>query len=111
MVNTLNVFLSCPDLLTFDLFSTHPSLSLTDGSRVVVRSERLNLYPEHEEHFDCSGPQPPAGQEPRILGVGVGGASGGAGRVLPQYGQEGCSQSQSSTLKRTLTNHCLVKSP
>uniref|UniRef100_A0AAV2J934 PAS domain-containing protein n=1 Tax=Knipowitschia caucasica TaxID=637954 RepID=A0AAV2J934_KNICA len=23
----------------------------------------------------------------------------------------GCSQSQSSTLKRTLTNHCLVKSP
>ncbi|CAL9702407.1 unnamed protein product [Knipowitschia caucasica] len=26
-------------------------------------------------------------------------------------GSLGCSQSQSSTLKRTLTNHCLVKSP
>uniref|UniRef100_A0AAV2JT58 phosphoglycerate mutase (2,3-diphosphoglycerate-dependent) n=1 Tax=Knipowitschia caucasica TaxID=637954 RepID=A0AAV2JT58_KNICA len=36
----------------------------------------------------------------------VAGYQGGA-----HWGNFSCSQSQSSTLKRTLTNHCLVKSP
>uniref|UniRef100_A0AAV2KV18 protein-tyrosine-phosphatase n=1 Tax=Knipowitschia caucasica TaxID=637954 RepID=A0AAV2KV18_KNICA len=38
-------------------------------------------------------------------------ASRDPGSVRAYLAARGCSQSQSSTLKRTLTNHCLVKSP
>uniref|UniRef100_A0AAV2LRM6 Uncharacterized protein n=1 Tax=Knipowitschia caucasica TaxID=637954 RepID=A0AAV2LRM6_KNICA len=69
------------------------------GQGLMVRDQRR------------TGSHGPGPEEDRASWSGTRGGQGLMVRDQRRTGPHGCSQSQSSTLKRTLTNHCLVKSP